>query len=482
VNQQPTELVEPLWANTARALSEALAEGAVSCVEVVTAHLDRMDEVEPSHHALIWRRPGSEVLADARERDAQLLRSERKGWMHGLPHAVKDLADVAGLPTSWGVVPLDRAPVATADSLFVSRLRAAGAVFVGKTNTSELGLGSHSYNTVAPTTRNVFDANRSAGGSSGGAAVAVALGCVPVADGSDFMGSLRNPPGWNGVLGLRPTPGRVPDLEDDPFRVPNGVVGPLARTVGDLMALDATMRGPHVAVPYVRPGDRESAEPGWPRIGWLTDLVASMPFEAGVLDVCHAGLAEWSRRGAQVVEVRLPSSGAFTGIEVLWPTWLTVRHHDVGGGLARLLDASPELRVKPEARWEVDGYRTLTVEDVDRAADVRAGLLRSVLALLQRVDVLALPTAQVWPFDATWTWPREVAGRAMDTYHRWMEVTALATLAGLPVLVVPAGQGRDGLPMGVQLIGRPGGEQDLFTWARAAEHSGVFEVAPPDRR
>lgn len=189
------ELTSELFGTPAHALSAAIEAREVSCVEVVTAHLDRIESLDTVYHAMISVRPRDEVLREARERDEQLARGERLGWMHGLPHAVKDLSDVRGLPTTSGFVKTGSAPVAAEDSLFVARLREAGAVFVGKTNTPEFGLGSHTYNRLGPPTRNAVDPMFSAGGSSGGAAVAVALGMVPVADGSDFMGSLRNPPG-----------------------------------------------------------------------------------------------------------------------------------------------------------------------------------------------------------------------------------------------------------------------------------------------
>ena len=198
-----------LFDKSALALSDAIGRREISCVDVVAAHLDRIDSIDGTFHAFISRRPRDEIMAEAAERDSELDRGVWRGWMHGLPHAVKDLSDVRGLPTTSGFRSPSDVPVAEHDDPFVARIRECGAVFVGKTNTPEFGLGSHTYNAIGPTTRNVVDPTLSAGGSSGGAAVAVATGMVPVADGSDFMGSLRNPPGWNGVLGLRPSPGVV---------------------------------------------------------------------------------------------------------------------------------------------------------------------------------------------------------------------------------------------------------------------------------
>ena len=237
-----TETRIPYW--SAAALSTAVRERVVTCVEVMTAYLDHIDRINPLVNAIVSRRPRAELLDEAAARDDELRAGHYRGWMHGFPHAVKDLADVAGMKTTYGFFrpPFDVEP-ATADSLFVERLRAAGAIFIGKTNTPEFGLGSHTYNNVFGTTLNAYDQGRSAGGSSGGAAVAVALRMVPVADGSDFMGSLRNPPGWNNVLGLRPSLGRVPSLSPEVFVSRAAVEGPIARTAVDLALLLRTMSG-----------------------------------------------------------------------------------------------------------------------------------------------------------------------------------------------------------------------------------------------
>jgi len=476
-------LTPDLVGSPAHLLSDAIASREVSCVEVVSAHLDRIESLDGTYHAFVSRRPRDAVLAEARERDHELARGERRGWMHGLPHAVKDLSDVRGQPTTGGFIPVDRAPLATSDSLFVARLREAGAVFVGKTNTSEFGLGSHTYNSIAPTTRNAVAPDRSAGGSSGGAAVAVALGMVPVADGSDFMGSLRNPPGWNEVLGLRPTVGRVPDLDDDPFTVEAGVLGPVARNVRDLALLLATMSGYDVRAPLSLAEDPrrlvsrlgDSTEP--PRIGWLGGLEGYLPTDPGILETCDRWLQGWADIGATVETTSLPPAIGYAGVDDLWPAWLTLRHLQVGGSLAPL-HSDPETRARmgPAAVWEVEGFRRLSVDDVIASTAVRSGLYRSFLSLFERFDLLALPTAQTWPFAAELEWPRELAGQAMDTYHRWMEVTTLATMAGLPVLAVPAGRGVNGLPIGVQLIGPPRAEGELLRTAALAEAHGLIDV------
>ncbi|MFZ0324832.1 MAG: amidase [Actinomycetes bacterium] len=478
-------LAPDLCANTAYSLSEAIAAGEVSCVEVISAHLDRIEALEGRHHCMVSLRPREEVLREAAERDQQLARGESRGWMHGLPHAVKDLSDVRGLPTTSGFVRVEEAPVASEDSLLASRVRGAGAVFVGKTNTPEHGLGSHTYNSLGPPTGNALDPRRTAGGSSGGAAVAVALGMVPVADGSDFMGSLRNPPGWNEVLGLRPTPGRVPNTDDDVFSVPGGVDGPIARNSRDLALLLATMSGHDRHDPLSLADDPQLLLDGLDceldalRIGWLADLGGYLATEPGVLDTCVRALGTWSSAGATVEPVELPKAKGFRGVEDLWPAWLTLRHLQVGAGLEFDYDEDALGRMKPEARWEVEGFHRLTVDDVVRSARTRSGLYRSFLALFDEFDVVALPSAQVWPFPVDHDWPHTIAGAAMDTYHRWMEVTVPATMAGLPVLVVPAGRGAEGLPMGLQLIGPARSESLLLRIAAHGERHGLVRTVVP---
>ncbi len=461
----------PAFDHSALQLSRAIQQREISCVEVVRAHLDRIELLDVSYHALSSRRPRDVVLADAAERDDELDHGMWRGWMHGLPHAVKDLSHVEGLPTTLGFRPVAESPVANVDDPFVAHLRAAGVVFIGKTNTPEFGLGSHTYNAIGPTTGNVVDPSLTAGGSSGGAAVSVATGMTPVADGSDFMGSLRNPPGWNGVLGLRPSVGVVPGVQDATGAHGSGVDGPIARSVGDLHALLATMAGQKgISVLGLPPPDAS------PRIGWLGDLGGYLPFEGGILDTCASTLKAWCGR---VDSADLPTRGAFTGASQLWPAWLAIRHHEVGGSLAAEFDGSTIDGMKPEAQWEVAGFRSLTSRQLAHAKLVRDGVRQSLVTLLGRFDFLAMPTAQCWPFPASLHWPASVNGVAMDTYHRWMEVTTLATFAGLPALSMPAGTNEEGLHMGVQLIGRPNGDEDLLGWAAHAERAGVFVVSAP---
>jgi amidase len=241
--------------------------------------------------------------------------------------------------------------------------------------------------------------------------------------------------------------------------------------VGDLAALLATM---------AEPGSFSSDGMGEPtdrlRVGWLGDLGGYLPFEPGILEVCRDAVEGWS---PNVETVQLPHVGTFTSSDKLWSTWLALRHHEVGKWLSATFDEIEISEMKPEAQWEVEGYRSLTDRQLEYSRQVQRDVTRSVLKRLTDFDLLALPTAQCWPFPAYQHWPSSVAGRAMDTYHRWMEVTTLATLAGCPALAVPAGVNEAGLHIGLQLIGRPGGEMDLLSWAEQAERRSAFTVAAP---
>jgi amidase len=262
----------------AGALSTAIHERRVSCREVMRAYLDRIAQTNPRHNAIVSLRDEDVLLQEAGERDVQLARGESLGWMHGFPHAVKDLVNVAGIPTTLGS-PLMRNFMPQADALMVERLKAAGAIIIGKTNTPEFGLGSHTFNEVFGITRNAYDPARSAGGSSGGAGVALALRMLPVADGSDFMGSLRNPAGWNNVFGFRPSQGRVPQWPaQDVWVTQLGTDGPMGRTVRDVARLLEVQAGFDARAPLsladtpLFPIDNPAVDCKQVRIGWLGNL------------------------------------------------------------------------------------------------------------------------------------------------------------------------------------------------------------------
>jgi len=467
----------------AHALSALIHRRALSCRELMAATLARIAALNPRHNAIVSLRDEGTLLAEAEHFDALLARGEDRGWLHGLPQAIKDMAHAQGLPTTLGS-PLQRDAVAAQDGLMVQRMKAAGCIVIGKTNTPEFGLGSHTFNEVFGTTRNAWDPARSAGGSSGGAAVALATRMLAVADGSDFMGSLRNPAGWNHVFGLRPSQGRVPGWPvPDVWVAQLGTEGPMARAVRDLALLLDTQAGadPRLPLSLATTGSfaagLERADLRGRRIGWLGDLGGHLPMEDGVLAVCEAALRRFEALGCAIEPCTLNHSPA-----ALWRAWCVWRHWLVGARIAPLLTVPGQReRIKPEALWEHDQALRLGANDVMAASLERSEFLQHLLERFGQYDVLALPVAQVWPFEAAWRWPQRIGDVEMDTYHRWMEVVIYATFAGLPALSVPAGFGAAGLPMGLQLIGPPQGEAALLQFGAAYERANAELLArrPP---
>jgi amidase len=470
----------------AHELATAIGTGDVSCREVMAAFLDRIEAVNPIHNAIVSLRDGDELLQEAERRDNELVRDrvddEPRSFLFGLPQAIKDILPTAGLRSTMGS-PILKDSVPSVDALMVQRMKAAGCIVIGKTNTPEFGLGSHTFNEVFGATRNAFDPSKSAGGSSGGAAVALATRMLPVADGSDSMGSLRNPAGWNNVFGFRPSQGRVPAWPvQDAWVTHFGTEGPMARTVRDLALLLDVQAGYDARAPLslareasfaarLDTGERDDVTP--PRIGWLGNLGGYLAMEAGVLDVCAEGLARLGDAGCEVEAVDLGFAP-----ERIWGAWLTLRQWLLNARLTPYLkNPAQRALIKPEALWEHDQGAALSATDVMAASVERTAFYQHVLSLFERFDALALPTAQVWPFDVTERWPKEIAGRTMDTYHRWMEVVVIATFAGLPAISVPVGFSASGLPMGMQLVGRPRGDLELLRLARRYEEAAADVLA-----
>ncbi|VVD83180.1 amidase [Pandoraea anhela] len=455
----------------ALSLSKAIRERRVSCREVMQAYLAHIAQYNPAVNAIVSLRDTATLLAEADERDRQLANGESLGWMHGMPHAVKDLASCAGLPTRKGS-PLTSDAPDTQDSISVSRIRAAGAIFIGKTNVSEFGLGSHSYNPVFGATRNAYDPTRIAGGSSGGAGSALALRLLPVADGSDMMGSLRNPAAFGNVYGLRPSQGRVPyGPAPEVFVQQLSTEGPMGRTVADVAQLLVTQSGFDARSPLSLAHDAShfpsllQRDVKGLRLGWLGDYDGHLPMEDGVMALCEASLHDFTAMGCEV-EACAPDFAP----DRLWQTWLTLRHWMVNGSLGEMYaDPARRGKLKPEAQWEVEGGGSLSAAQVFRACVDRSEWYRSLARLFERYDFLLLPSAQVFPFEVETHWPASVAGKTMDTYHRWMEVVIGPTLAGLPAISVPVGFDARGLPMGLQIIGPAQADLAVLQLAHAHE-------------
>ena len=450
----------------ALAISSALELGSLSSVDLMQATLDRINATNGAVNAIVSLRDAAELMAEAAEAD----RAPRKGWLHGIPIAIKDLANVKGLPTTMGS-PMFADLIAPEDEIMVARIRAAGAIIIGKTNTPEFGLGSHTFNPVFGATGNPYDTHRSAGGSSGGAAAALATRMLCIADGSDMMGSLRNPAGWNNVYGMRPGWGTViSEPEANIFRGMLATSGPMARSPRDLAALLETMTGnPHLQ------GMAELPTEGI-RLGWLGDWGGAYPFEEGILEISDAALGQLEEAGFGVDAVPAPHPA-----EEIWKSWITLRSFCVAAGLEPLYnDPAKRQHLKPAAQWEASRGLTMGTPAVIRGAAQRSEWFSRAMQLFETYDFLLLPSAQVWPFDVSLVNPAEIAGRKMDTYHRWMEVVVPAGLLGLPVVNLPIGFGDNGLPAGLQLIGPPGSDTRLLAVAEKWHQSTLWpQTRPP---
>jgi amidase len=456
-------LGEVCWRG-AHELAAAIRRRQLSVTEVVGAHLGRIEAVNPLVNAVVSLVP-ERALAEAAEADRAIASGARLGPLHGLPIAIKDLMDTVGIRTTYGSrIYADHVPAA--DSLLVGRLRKAGAIVVGKTNTPEFGAGSHTFNEVFGITRNPYDLTRTAGGSSGGAAAALASGMLPLADGSDLGGSLRNPAAYCNVVGLRPSPGRVGSTRPGNAWDPSSTLGPMARNVADVALMLAVIAGPDPRAPLAIAEDPASFARLAPRdlrgirIAFSRDA-DGLPVDDAIAAVHERFRAVLSGLGAQVTDLEPDLSGADEAFE----TFRALEFLDSHG--TDVLE-HPEL-VKQTVRQDVGWGRSLTAEQIVRAGRLRTDLFRRTQALFEHYQLLVLPTAQLPPFPVEQEWPTEVAGVAMARYYTWQRSCTRISATALPALSLPAGFTADGLPVGAQLVGRHRGELELLGYAATIE-------------
>mmetsp|Transcript_1480 Transcript_1480/g.3350 ORF Transcript_1480/g.3350 Transcript_1480/m.3350 type:complete len:530 (-) Transcript_1480:217-1806(-) len=499
-------------------LSRRLHSREITAVELLQTTLDRIDDVNPKLRAIIALRKDREnLLQEALEADfdldyaaANTDRRKQVGWLRGIPLAIKDLFMAKGIPTTLGGCPLfgeqseqgeDEGSYKfgnwsfeneVEDEPYVGRLRDAGAIIIGKTNAPELGMGCHSYNTIHGTTLNPYNLSVTAGGSSGGAAAAIASKMLVFSDGSDMMGSLRNPAGWNNLYSIRPTAewmsentlSLANDGEGDgsaesiiELTYPISSVGPMARCPEDLAMFLGTLLPKEqtdfdASFVTEQSLDELTLLVKKSTIGWLADWGGSLPYENGVLSHCKRTLDIFGSLGGASVEC-IPDA-PFPN-EDLWDSWMTIRSHSILNSLRGKIgcdadEVVPTLKarcVKAEAIWECERGECLTRQQLERAVEKVNDWSVCADSLFQSYDFLALPSSQVYPFDASMNWPTSIAGKKMDTYHRWMNVMVPVTLLGAPCLTIPAGMGStNGLPMGIQIFAQKGKDAQLLQLAR----------------
>ncbi len=437
----------------------------LSAREVLAAHLDRIEAANPAVNAIVTL--AAERAVDAASRaDEALAGGAEPGPLHGLPIAHKDLVATAGVRTTGGS-PIFADVVPDADDLLVVRARHAGAVLLGKTNTPEFGAGSHTFNPVFGATRNPYDLQKTCGGSSGGAAVALACGMVPIADGSDLGGSLRNPASFCNVVGLRPSPGRVPSWPTTNAWQDLSVEGPMGRTVEDAALLLSALAGPDARVPIssADPGSLFApplaADLGAPVVAWAPDAGGTMPIDPRIVQMVDDTRSVFESLGCRTED-------AFPDLAGAREVFLTLRAHSYAADLGDLLEAHRH-EMKETIVWNIEQGLALSSADIARAERVRTGLVERVAAFFGRVDYLVMPVTQVVPFDLEVEYPTEVEGVAMATYLDWMQSCWCITVTGSPAISVPCGFTEQGLPTGVQIVGRRGDDLGVLRLAHAFE-------------
>ena len=460
---------------TARELALHIRQHDLSAVEVMEAHLRQIERVDPKVNAVPTLLP-ERAMDGARAADAALACGEKVGPLHGLPIAHKDLVPTAGIRTTRGS-PIFADNIPAEDALTVERLRGAGAITIGKTNVPEFGAGSQTFNPVFGATLNPYDTTRTCGGSSGGAAVALACGMMPLADGSDTGGSLRNPAAFCNVVGFRPSPGRVPNWPKQLGWFPISVDGPMARTVGDVALMLSVMAGPDPRCPIAitEPGSKFAVDLGRDfrgvRIAWSRDF-GGLPIDRRVTAVLEEKRSAFEQIGC-IVEEGEPDYRDADEIFKLWRAW------SFELGYTDLIRQHPN-KIKETVVWNAEEGLKTTGPQLARAEAKRTELYHRVRIFMERYEFMVMPVTQVPPFPVTQEYITEIEGVQMGTYIDWMRSCYYITVTGLPAISVPCGFTPDGLPVGIQIVGRHQDDLGVLQLAHAFEQATqTWRQRPP---
>ena len=460
---------------SARELALLIRSRHVSAREVMAAHLKQIDRVNPALNAIVAKLDDDACLALADDADRRIARGERVGPLHGLPIAFKELEPALGFPWTMGS-PIYKDRMPTEDSVLIERLRQAGVIPIGKTNAPEFGMGSQTYNAVYGTTVNPYDVTKTAGGSSGGAGAALAAGLLPLADGSDLGGSLRNPANFNNIVALRPTVGLVPTAPSAMPLLGFGVKGPMARSVADTAFLLSVMAGPDVRDPgcypsdpaiFAAPLDRDLLGV---RVAWCPDL-GGLPLDRRVRAVLEAQPKTFEALGCIVEDACPDLAGADEVFLVIraWKNWST---------LAPLLEEHRS-QMKPEVIWELEFGSALTAAQIADALVQHGAIMERMRRFQERYEFMLCAVNQVPPFDAALHWPRDIEGAQMENYIGWMKSAYRISVTCHPAMSVPAGFTAEGLPAGIQIVGRHRDDLGVLQMAYAFEQATGFGQKRP---
>lgn len=460
-------MADALCFTSARELAQSIRSRQVSARELMSAFLGQIRRLNPSLNAIVARLDDDSCLALAEAADRELASGRPVGPLHGLPIAFKDLEAAVGFPFTKGS-PIFKDVMPAADTVVVERLRRAGTIPIGKTNVPEFGMGSHTYNQVYGTTFNPYDHTKSAGGSSGGAGAALAAGLLPLADGGDLGGSLRNPANFNNIVALRPTVGLVPLAPSPLPLIGVSVKGPMARSVSDVAFMLSVIAGaderdlqtyPSDPAAFTAPLDRR-----WKgtRVAWSPDL-GGLPLDRRVRAVLDQQRQVFLDLGC-IVEEATPDFADVDEIFLTLRSWANWNTH------GELL-AGHRSAIKPEAIWDIEAGAKLAGEDVARAIIRHGALLERVRVFQEKYEFLVCAVNQVPPFDARWNWPKSIDGVTMENYVAWMKSAYWISTTCRPAISVPAGFTPEGLPVGIQIVGRHRDDLGVLRMGHAFEQA-----------
>lgn len=459
---------------TASDLVQKIKAREISAVEVLQAHLEQIERVNPHVNAIVTLLPDRAKQA-ARAIDEQLGRGEDPGPLCGLPVAHKDLVVTKGIRTTFGS-PVYQDFIPDEDALIVERLRDAGAVTIGKTNTPEFGAGSQTFNEVFGETHNPYDLTKTCGGSSGGAAVSLACGMLPIADGSDTGGSLRNPAAFCNVVGFRPSPGRVPVWPNELGWFPISVQGPMARTVEDVALMLSAIAGPDprdpIAIPVAGDRFRQPLERDFhgTRIAWSADF-GGLPMDRQITQVMGPQIETFQELGCQVSPGQPDFSDADEIFQVLRAWAFELK-------FTPLIEKHRE-QIKETILWNAEFGQSLTGPQISRAENLRTQLFQRVVKFMETHEFMIFPVTQVPPFDLQQRYIEEIDGVKMQTYIDWMKSCYFVTVTGLPAISVPCGFTATGLPVGLQIVGRHQDDWGVLQLAYAFQQATQFGTQRP---
>jgi amidase len=467
--------VEEICFMEATALVELLRTKKLSSVEVMKAHLSQVARVNSRVNAIVTLVEEEKLLSEAQAADDALAKGNWLGSLHGLPIGVKDLHATKGIRTTYGS-PLFKDEIPKADCLLVEREKKAGGIVIGKTNVPEFGLGSQTFNRVFGPTRNPHDLTKTCGGSTGGGSVAAACGMVPLADGSDYGGSLRNPPNFCGVVGLRPSPGRVPNTPADLAWQLFSVAGGVARNVKDLAYFMSVLAGPdeHIPISLEQPGSQFAQPLGGRsfkgvRVAMFRDM--GLPWEPEVKEAVRAQAKVFESLGC-VVEEAEPDFRDANECFLAWRHWtMESRFGD--------LIATKGDQLNEYVHWHVEEGKKLTGPYLSRVEIKRSALYQRVREFMDRYEFFVLPVNQVLPFDVTQHYPTEIDGVKMENYLAWMKSAYYITTTGNPAASVPCAYSKSGLPVSIQIVGRNHDDWGTLQMAFAFEQARNLEKRKP---